>query len=271
MSARRWRAAVVGHVEWVSFFDIDVALHPGAIARAGPGWSEAAGGGGMAAVELARLAGSCTLFTALGDDAVGRGIAAALQAHGVDVRAEWRPEPHRCGHTYVDPQGERTIVVIGPAQEPAAAAVDVADADVVYLCKGNADVVRAARAARVVCATARILPALQVAGVRLDVLVHSAEDPSERYTPGDLDPAPRLVATTEGAKGGRYRTDGGRRGRWEAAPLPGPVIDTYGAGDCFAAGLGFALARGDGVEEALQFAAGRGAAALSRRGAHGAR
>ncbi|MEO0601314.1 MAG: PfkB family carbohydrate kinase [Myxococcota bacterium] len=263
------RVAVVGHVEWVSFFGIDQPIHPGAIVRAEPGVEEAAGGGGVAAVELARLAGASTLFTALGDDAIGHGVVPALEALGVEVRAEMRSEPQRRAITVVDPEGERTIVVIGPAQAPPAARVDVDGFDCVYLCKGDVAVVRRARSARVLCATARILPVLQEAGVELDVLVHSANDPSERYRPGELDPAPRLVATTEGGAGGRFHTHEGVSGRWAAAPLDGPTIDTYGAGDSFAAALGFAVARGDTVDEALAFAASRGAAALSRRGAHG--
>jgi ribokinase len=51
--------------------------------------------------------------------------------------------------------------------------------------------------------------------------------------------------------------------------VEGPIEDTYGAGDSFAAALGYALARGTPAPEALTFAAGRGVAALGRRGAHG--
>jgi ribokinase len=43
-------------------------------------------------------------------------------------------------------------------------------------------------------------------------------------------------------------------------------VDTYGAGDCFAAGLTFALARGDPVEEAVALAARCGAAVMTGRG-----
>jgi sugar/nucleoside kinase (ribokinase family) len=41
----------------------------------------------------------------------------------------------------------------------------------------------------------------------------------------------------------------------------------YGAGDCFAAGLTYALAKGMDVPDALTFASERGALALTRRGA----
>jgi len=44
------------------------------------------------------------------------------------------------------------------------------------------------------------------------------------------------------------------------------VEDTYGAGDCFAAGLTYALGAGDPAAEAIAFAARCGAAALTGRG-----
>ncbi|MBW3592561.1 MAG: ribokinase, partial [Actinobacteria bacterium] len=50
-----------------------------------------------------------------------------------------------------------------------------------------------------------------------------------------------------------------------------PLVDTYGAGDSFAAALTFALAEGRDAEDALAFAAERSALALTRSGAHGRR
>jgi hypothetical protein len=42
---------------------------------------------------------------------------------------------------------------------------------------------------------------------------------------------------------------------WKAAPLPGPAVDSYVAGDSFAAGLTYALAQGRAQEEAVAFGA----------------
>src|SRR5262249_58805196 len=104
----------------------------------------------------------------------------------------------------------------------------------------------------------RELPWLLEAGVHLDLLVGSARDPGERYDGGlDVD----LVVRTEGAGGG---TADGRR--YEAQPLPGPVVDTYGAGDSFSAGLCFALAPRDDLDDALALAGRCGAAVVTRRG-----
>jgi ribokinase len=243
---------------------------PGEIVQAREAWEEAAGGGGVSAVQLARAAGGATFFTALGDDQYGRRAHEHLTSLGVRVEAAFRTEPQRRAFTFVDEAGERTITLIGdkarPRRDEPLPWPELAGYDAVYFCAGDEEALRAARAARVLVATARELPTLQAAGVVLDALVASARDPSERYAAGQLDPPPRLMVRTEGAAGGTYEPGGGR---WSAAPPRGPVRDAYGAGDSFAAGLAFALAEGRAREEALAVAAEWGAAALTRRGAHG--
>ena len=136
-------------------------------------------------------------------------------------------------------------------------------ADGVYFTAGDAEAVRQARRARVLVATARELPTLLAAGVELDALVASGDDDAERYQAGDLDPPPKLVVSTAGSLGGWAQPGG----PYTAAAPPGPYEDTYGAGDCFAAGLTYALAKGMETADALAFAAERGALALTRRGA----
>jgi ribokinase len=138
-------------------------------------------------------------------------------------------------------------------------------ADGVYFVSGDAEALRAARRARVVVASAREMPTLREAGVELDAVVASGTDEGELYQPGELEPPPRLVVTTAGHLGGWAQPGGPFR----AAPIPGAVEDAYGCGDCFAAGLTLALADARSTEDALAFAARCGAAALTRRGAHG--
>ena len=67
------------------------------------------------------------------------------------------------------------------------------------------------------------------------------------YRQGDIDPEPKLVVTTSGALGGWAQPGG----PFTAAPLPQPRSDAYGAGDCFAAGLTFALGAGLETHDAL--------------------
>jgi ribokinase len=58
----------------------------------------------------------------------------------------------------------------------------------------------------------------------------------------------------------------GTTGRWTAAEPPGPVLDAYGCGDAFAAGLTYGLAVGQGLADALALGARCGAHALTGRG-----
>jgi sugar/nucleoside kinase (ribokinase family) len=53
-------------------------------------WEAAAGGGAVIAVQLARLAGGATFFTAFGDDELGHRASTELSAKGLDVRATFR-------------------------------------------------------------------------------------------------------------------------------------------------------------------------------------
>lgn len=264
------RVAVVGHVEWMQFARVAHVPAAGEIAHASETWEAPGGGGAVAAVVLARLAGAADFLTALGDDAFGHRAAEELGAHGVDVHAAWRSEPQRRGFVFVDDDHERTITVMGRRLVPHAADplpwASLADVDAVYFTGGDAGALRAARAARVLVATPRARQAFEGAGVELDALVRSGSDPGETYRPGDLDPAPKLVVTTRGREGGRYEAAEGRSGRWAAAPMPGAAVDSYGAGDSFAAALAYALGRGVDIDAALAEAARSGAAALARRG-----
>jgi ribokinase len=266
------RCAVVGHVEWVDFVPVERIPAPGEILTTTDHWAEPAGGGAVAAAELVRLGAETTFFTAVGEDEVGRRAGEALHGLGLRLEVAVRAAPQRRALTYLDSRGERTITVLGEKLHPLGAdslAWEELDAiDGVYFTAGDEAALGQARRAGVLVATARELPTLRSAGVQLDALVHSARDPAERYAPGELDPPPRLVVSTEGADGGQFVADG-NEGRWAPVPLPGPLADTYGAGDSFAAGLTFALAQGRSPQEAVELAAASGSRAMTRRGAHG--
>lgn len=261
------KLAVVGHVEWVEFARVEHVPKPGEIVHAHETWEEAAGGGAVAAVQLANLGGRSSLFTVLASDELGRRAREQLTGQRVSVYASAVGGRHRRALTLVDGAGERTIAVLGEKLRPRGrdelAWEELGDADAVYFVAGDADALRKARRARVLVATARELPTLRAAAVELDALVGSGGDVGERYE-GDLEPPPRLVVTTAGALGGWIQPGGPFR----AVPPPGPVEDAYGCGDCFAAGLTFALARGDSPAAAVAFAARCGAHVLSGRGAY---
>ena len=249
------RLAVVGHVEWVEFARVPNMPGPGEIVHADRIWEEPAGGGAVVARQLARLAGRCELFTALGDDELGHAAERRLAALGIDVHVQ-RGGQTRRAWTHVDRDGERTITVLGDKLLPHGP-LPLEGYDLVFFVSGRPEALRDARAARFLAATLRELPTLREGGVPLELLVGSAADPGEQDD-GSLTAA--TVVVTEGARGGTVNGE-----RYEPAPAP-PVVDTYGAGDSFAAALSFALARGDSTGEALAFAARAGASVLGGAG-----
>ena len=66
------RVAVVGHVEWIEFARVPHVPRPGEIVHATEWWEDVGGGGAVAAVQLAKLAGGAEFFTALAEDERGR-------------------------------------------------------------------------------------------------------------------------------------------------------------------------------------------------------
>jgi ribokinase len=275
MSARALRVAVVGHVEWVQFARVEHIPAAGEVVHAADSFEEPAGGGAVAAVQLARLAGACTLFTALGDDELGRRSLGRLTELGVTVRAGLREAPTRRAVTLLDGAGERTITTFGERLDPLGAEQagweELHDIDGLYFTAGDlAALALARREARVLTASPRARHALGQ-GIPLDALVLSGEDQIELRAAGPAEGEAELVLYTEGGRGGRFLRRSGEGGRWDAAAPAGPPVDSYGCGDSFAAGLTYGLAARLGLPEALELAARCGASCLSARGPYGGR
>ena len=262
--------AVVGHTEWITFADVDAVPPAGGIAHTTGEWETPGGGGAVAAVQLAKLAGSATFFTATGDDEIGTRTRRELTPMGVDVRAATRSDTRsRRALTLIDPAGERTIITLGDRLTPAAADPlgwdDLDTTDAVYVTAGDPGALAHARSAACMVVTGRILRELLATDVVPDVLVGSARDPSESVRTDLLPWRPRMIVRTEGVRGGTFETADGIAHRWEPAPVT-PGGDSYGAGDSFAAGLTFALGQGRSPADAVAFAARCGAACASARG-----
>ncbi|HEU4977771.1 MAG TPA: PfkB family carbohydrate kinase [Solirubrobacteraceae bacterium] len=269
------RVGVVGHVEWIEFAVVARLPRQGEIVHSDEFFEEPAGGGAVATVQLRKLAGAATLYTALGHDELGERAARELrERHGVALEVAVREEPQRRGFTFLDADHERTITVLGPRCVPrrgdALPWAELGEYEGVYFTGGDADALRAARAAKVLVATPRALDVIAEAGVQLDVLVGSAKDPGEALGGTRIDPAPRHVVLTRGAEGGSWDGADGTSGGWVAAPLPGAPVDAYGSGDSFAAGLTYGLAEGRDLQGALELAARCGAACLTGRGPYSA-
>ena len=198
---------------------------PGEIAHSVEDWEQAGGGGGVAAIQLALLADEAHLFTALGDDELGRRSQAELEERGVTRARDHRAAPARMGvHAHRRGRASGRSRPSGPS---------CAQRETTTRCRGTSwprwtpcsssratsrrSVARGAR--RVLTATAREIEILRRGAVELDALIGSGEDEAERYHAGDLDPEPRLVVTTSGALGGWMQPGG----PFTAAPVPGPA------------------------------------------------
>ena len=238
------KVAVVGHVEWVR-------VRPGGEPCPLPGrdrprletWEEPAGGGAVAAVQLARLAGVPRLLHGARVRRASAPFPRRARAKlGVDVQAiprRMRPArafTYRRRHRRADDHRRSSQKLRPRGGDSRLPWHELARDGRRLLRQRRRRCAPARRAARVLVATARELATLQEAGVELDALVGSGRTRAELYQPGDLDPAPQSSVTTAGGLGGWLQPGGPFR----SAPLPGPVVDTYGAGDCFAAGLTFA-------------------------------
>jgi ribokinase len=266
----RVRVAVVGHVEWVQFARVEHVPRAGEVAHAKDPFEEPAGGGAVAAVQFARLAGESLLLSALGADRLGERALSRLAELGVAVAAVERDAPTRKALTLLDDRHERTITTFGERLEPRGeeAALpweELAQMDAVYFTAGDLAALRAARAARVLVASPRARDALGH-GVRLDALVLSKDDAVERGAAELAEDEAKLVVLTEGARGGTYRTHEGHEGRWPAAEPPAAPVDSYGCGDSFAAGLAYGLGAGMELTDALALAARCGAVCLTGHG-----
>jgi ribokinase len=260
----RPRIAVIGHVEWVEFVGVPHVPVAGEIVQGEARVAVAAGGGAVAAVQLARWGAESLFFTAIGDDRIGQRAAAELTAYGVTMHAVVRPAPQRRAITMVDAQRERTILLTGQrhvvrAEDPLPWEL-LSTCDAIYVTGCDAQTLRAARGARALVATSRVLPLLREAGVLLDALVGSDNDPREAYVAGDLDPTPRVAVRTNGGAGGTWTANGVSHAY---AAVPTAVTgDTYGAGDTFAAALTLALGVKRPPGEAVEFASARAAEVL---------
>lgn len=264
------KVAVVGHVEWTQFVHAGHVPTAGEIVHARDAFEEPAGGGAVAAVQLARLAGGAVLVTALGDDEYGRRSLRRLQELGVEVWVHWLKVPTRRATVLVDDSKERTIVTLGARLEPSGEDPSLpwprlSEMDAVYFTAGDRAALAAARAARVLVASPRAAHALD-AEVELDALVLSHDDASEREQAARAEGKARLVVLTDGEKGGSYRSRDGDGGSWQPAEIEAETVDSYGCGDSFAAAFTYGLAVADSIAAALELAARCGAECATRAG-----
>ena len=245
----------------MSFLQVDQLPQQGRIGHSPTCLNDVGGAGAIAAVQMARLCGVRVHFlTALGRDEIGERSLKRLSELNVEAHVAWREQPTRQGISMVGPGGDRAITVIGPRLQPEAADPlpwqRLSHADGVFVTAADAPALVLARQAHVLTATPRLRQrTFRDAQVTLDALIGSGLDPDEQLDTPLGFPTPRLQIATEGSSGGRLIPGG----RYDAITPLNPLIDSYGCGDSFAAGVTLGLAAGRSHVDAVTVGADIGA------------
>jgi sugar/nucleoside kinase (ribokinase family) len=254
----------------------DVVIRVPALPRPGDhlgaeplGW-RLGGSSANIACGLAAAGHRVELIGPVGTDALAEALVEGLGRRGVQTHRLRRVEgPSPRALILLDPEGERTILVLDHASAAASFPVEdlpsAAGADCVYvesyvrfptaLAEGAGDALLVATP-----------PALGQRSWPADVLVGS-----ERQYPAGWLASPfasalplagarlRWVVVTRGRRGAdAYGPDG----EWHVAARPAKQVDATGAGDAFAAALISGLLAGHGIREAMELGAVQGAAAV---------
>lgn len=269
------------------------------IERAHGGWAEDAGGSAAnTAVGLASLGGSAVFVGSIGDDEAGQRYVTGLEAHGVRcvARIARGGSPTGVCHVLVTPEGDRTMATsLAAAGELSAAAVDeagIASSLLIYLEGYLLDAPAAAEAlerAVEVAKSAGTLVSLSlsdpfvverhrgrilelIASGTIDLLFGNAEEALSLTGAAVLEDSfgllerPGMVTViTRGARGSMALGPTGAERH--AADEVEAVVDTTGAGDQFAAGVLYALARGKSLHTALGIGSRAASEVISHLGA----
>jgi ribokinase len=240
----------------------------------GHSYAEHPGGKGLnQAVAAARSGASVRFVGAVGDDPAGNRLRQVLVDDGIDAGSlAVATEPTGRALIVVDDSGENSIVVVPGANATVTAPSDVGAARVV-LCQLEvpiAAVAAALAAGRAAGATTILNPAPAAplpAGVlaACDVLIPNEHEVELLGGAAALLAAGcGAVVVTLGGAGVDVHTSGDLM---HVEPFPVDVVDTTGAGDAFCGSLAARLAAGDGLIDAVRWAAAAGALATTRHGA----
>lgn len=224
---------------------------------------DAGGKGANQAAAAARLGARVRMVGAVGADADGKGMRAALEAAGVDVSAVATvDEPTGTALIVVDADGENQIAVCEGANALVTAGdITFAPTDTV-LAQLEIPMAAVERLAERVqgwfalnAAPAQPLPDAVVA--RADLIIVNETEYALLPQLADA----RLVAVTYGSQGAALLEHGERIAF--APAVPTTPVNTVGAGDAFCAALVLALRSGQDAEAALATACAVGAAAVA--------
>ena len=238
------------------------------------------GKGANQAAAAARLGANVRFVGAVGDDAAADVALGGLDDDGVDISSVRRiaGAPSGVAVVCVDGLGENLIVVAPGANgsldpddidlpEPCAAVlvsleVPVATAVAALRAAHDVGALAVLNAAPADAATSELL---SVADVLVANEGEAAALAGGRSLAALAAETGTTVVATAGPAGVRAATPEGEE--LHVPALPAEVVDTVGAGDCFAAALTVALAEGSALDEALRFGTAAATIAVGRVGA----
>ena len=236
--------AVIGHVEWINFLKVNNLPKAGLITHSKNSLEMPAGGGGVIAKTLREMTnGDVHFFTSLGKDFYGNKTKEIFEKMDINLHIAWRDAPTRKGFSLVDNSGERSIIINGdrlaPSSEDSLNWSILKEMDGIFITAGDEEILKKARSCKILCATPRVgIKLINNSQVFLDALIGSNLDPDENFLLTDLTKSPKLIIKTEGKNGGILIPGG----RFKAIHNNTPIIDSYGCGDSFAAGILYGLA-----------------------------
>lgn len=261
------RIVVVGSVARDQVVRVGEPLREGAHLQGGQEVLRLGGGGANTAVALAYAGEAVSLVAAVGGDPLADELLAELAAAGVDIGPVVRiAGASTRSLVIVDPAGERTIVNLTRATESAPPhRLARLAADCVYVRTRGVGLAPILAGLAGQCPVIAHIPPVEDGLYPAQVLVSSASDLSPAVLADPLSAGRRVagqvlrwVVVTHGGDGVEaFGVDGERLRQ----PAPAVMVkDSTGAGDAFAAGLAYGLARGFDMARALPIAVRWGAA-----------
>ena len=248
--------AVIGHIEWMNFIKVDQLPKPGLISHSKKFLEYPAGGGSVIAKSLRELTNSeVHFFTSLGNDYYGNQSLNILENMGIKLHVSWSDKPTRKGFSVIDSEGERSITIIGDRLAPSNndnldwSILD--DMDGIFITAADTEILKKSRVAKTVCTTPRLgLNIINESEIFLDGLIGSNLDPGEVFSLDQIKIQPRFIIKTEGENGGIVFPGG----RYKAFQNKKHMVDSYGCGDSFAAGILYGLSSNWNINESLKLA-----------------
>ena len=245
--------AVVGHVEWVNFLSVDKLPCSGQISHGRSYLELPSGGGAVAAVQMQKLTKKQVhFFTSLGKDKLGILSKEKLEEYGLNVHVAWEDKPTREGISFLDKSGERSITVMGERLEPKAKDNlpwdQLASFDGVFVTATDPMGLELCRNSKVLVASPRVgSESFRSINFELDALVGSYFDEDEKKQSESLVEITKVTILTAGSLG-CVALPGGT---FATKDIGNNLIDSYGCGDSFAAGLTAGLACKLDLENAI--------------------